>query len=131
MRMQFNAAQVDNPCQPRRIVHNNFFRGSARRKRKSHGTQPIRALPGRTLLIERLPFRAMNEPLEDDWTILNSIESTGSDAEIIANQFDLRKLGLSGKIGFVRMSDADLPPVDYKYLCGFFFAHIIRLPDSP
>ena len=41
MRMQLDAAQIDDPGQPGRIVDDNFFRSAAGRKRKRDGAQPI------------------------------------------------------------------------------------------
>ena len=86
MRVQLDAAQVDDPGEPRRIVDDDLFGGAARGKRERHRSQPGGPLGGRALLIERLPFGAVNESLENDRPIANSGERARRDRQVVADR---------------------------------------------
>ena len=78
VRMQLDAAQIDDPRQPRRIIDHNFFRRAAGRKGQRHRSQPVRALGRRALLIKRLAFGAIDKALENDGTIPNPGSAPGA-----------------------------------------------------
>ena len=50
---------------------------------------------GRALLIKRLTFGTVNEPLENKGTILDSGEGTRRDRQIIAEYIEFRELRLA------------------------------------
>jgi len=123
MRMQLDATQVDDPGESRRIVNHDFFRSASRRECQCDRSQPRRALAGRALLIKRLTFGAVNEPLENERTIANPGKSTRRDGQVVANDVEFREPSLPGKIGFVRVRHADLVSLDREQLGCFFFSH--------
>ena len=55
--------EVDDPGKPRRIIDNDLFGSSARRKRESDGSQPGGPLGRRALLIERLASAPLTKRL--------------------------------------------------------------------
>ena len=107
VRMQLDAAEVDDPGKPRRIIDHEFFRSPTRRERQRGGSQPRRTLGGRALLIKRLAFGAINESLENDRAILDPGESARRDGQVVADEIEFRELCLSGKIRLVRVCHAD------------------------
>ena len=72
MRMQLDAAKIYDPCQPRSVIDNDFFRGAARRKRERDRPQPLGTLRRCALLVEGLAFGAVDVSLEDERTIADS-----------------------------------------------------------
>ena len=94
VRVQFDAAEVDDPSQSRRIIDNYLFRRTARRERQRYGSQPRGVFGRRAFLIKRLTFRAVHEALENDRTIPNSSESSRGDRKVIPHKVKLRKLRL-------------------------------------
>ena len=92
VRMQLDAAQVDDPREPRRIIDHDLFGSASRRERQRYCSQPREALRGRALLIERLTFGAVNEALENHRTIPDSGQSARRDRQIIADEVEFRDL---------------------------------------
>ena len=123
MRMQLDAAEVDDPREPRRVVDDDFFRCAARRKRQRDGAQPRGPLGGRALLIERLAFGAVDEALEHDRTIADAGESARRDRQVVAHEVELRELRLLGEIRLVGVGDTDLASVDRQNLGCVFLHH--------
>ena len=97
MRMQLDAAQVDDPGEPRRVIDDDLFRGAARRERQRYGSQPRRPLGGRALLIKRLAFGAVDETLENDRTIPDSGERARRDRQVVAHEVELRELASASR----------------------------------
>src|ERR1700735_3563639 len=64
MRVQLNASQIHDPGQPRSVVHDQFFRRSARWKSQRNRAKPARMVGGSALLVKRLAFGSVNESLE-------------------------------------------------------------------
>src|SRR5260370_28787110 len=123
MRMWLDAARVDDPGQARRIIDHDFLRSASRRECERNCSQPRRAPAGRALLIKRLTFGAVNEPLENQGTIPDSTQSARRDRQIIAEDVKFRQLRLARKIELVRVRHADLASLDGEQLGGFFFPH--------
>ena len=69
VRVQFDATQVHDPGEPRRIVDDDLFGRASRRERQRHGPQPGRTFVGRPLLVEGLALGPVHEALEDDRTV--------------------------------------------------------------
>ncbi len=95
--MQLDAAQVDDPGEPGRIIDHDLFRGAARRERQRYRSQPRRPLGGRALLIKGLAFGAVDEALEHHRTIPDSGQSARRDRQIIADDVELRELRLPAR----------------------------------
>ena len=90
MRVQFDAAEIDDPGEPGRIIDDDLLRGSARGKRQCDGSQPGRPLGRRALLIKGLALGPVDETLENDRTIPNSGERARRNRQVVAYQVELR-----------------------------------------
>ena len=66
VRMQLDAAEVDDPGEPRRVVDHDLLGRAPGRKRERHRAQPVGPLLRRALLVERLALGAVDEALEHD-----------------------------------------------------------------
>ena len=77
--MELDAAQIDDPGEPGRIVDYHLFRGSARRKSQRYRTQPRRPPARRTLLIKHFALCPVDETFQNQRTILDSGESARRD----------------------------------------------------
>ena len=74
VRMQLDAAEVDDPREAGRVVDDDLLGGAPRRKRQRHRAQPRRPVVGRALLIEGLALGAVDEALEHDRPIADAGE---------------------------------------------------------
>ena len=72
VRMQLDAAEVDDPRQSRGVIHDHFFGGAAGGKRERYGAQPRRPGVGRALLVKGLAFGAVHKPLQHDRPIADA-----------------------------------------------------------
>jgi len=121
MRMEFDTTEIHDPREPRVVIDNNLFRYSTGRKRECDCAQPFGPVRRRALLIKGLTLGAINEPLQHNRPIADSIQSAGCNRKVIPNQINFQNLGLFGEVRFVRMGDADLTPVDRQGLGRFVF----------
>src|SRR6202020_388036 len=128
MRVEFNAAEVNDPCQARRIINHYFFRGSAQGKRQGDGSQPRRTLLRRTFLVKSRLLRSIYKSLQNDRTIPNSGQSAGSDREVILHKVELGEPHLLREVRLVRVGDRNFPSFDPNYFAGFLLGHGPRLP---
>ena len=78
-------------------------------------------------MIKRLSFGAVDETLENNWTILNSGNRARRNGQIGAYKIKLRDSCLR-KIQLVRIRDTEFTPLNREQLAGCFFYHPIRLP---
>ena len=74
VRMQLDAAEVDDPGEAGGVVDDHLLGGAPRRKRQRHGAQPVRPLRRGALLIEGLALGAVDEALEHDRAIADAGE---------------------------------------------------------
>jgi hypothetical protein len=88
VRVEFDATQIDYPGEPSRVIHHDLFRRSARRERQRDGSQPRRPHVRRTLLVKRLPFSAVDEPLQNNWTIPDSGHRAWRNLQVIAHEIE-------------------------------------------
>jgi hypothetical protein len=86
--MQLDASEVDDPCEPRRVIDYDFFSLTARRERQRNGSQPLGTLFGRALLIKRFGFGAVDKALENKRTIPNSGKSARRDRQVVTHQIE-------------------------------------------
>ena len=87
--MQLDAAQVYDPGETGSVIHNQLFGGTAGRKCEGHGSQPGRAIRGRALLIEGLPFGTVHESLQNDGAVANAVEGSWRDRKVVADEVEL------------------------------------------
>ena len=79
MRMQLDAAEIDDPRKSGSVIDHDFFRSAPRREREGYRSQPRRALRRCALLIKRLAFGAVDVALEDNRTVADSAERARCD----------------------------------------------------
>src|SRR5437879_13759202 len=94
MRMQFDTTEIDNPCKPGCVIHDDFFCGAAGWEGKRHGAQPRGALLRRTLLVKGRSLSAVHETLENDGTVPDSCNRARRNRQVVTNKIDLRDLRL-------------------------------------
>ena len=128
MRMQLDAAEIDDPGEAGGIVDDHLLGGAPRRKGERDGAQPVRPLAGRALLVERLALGAVDEALQDDRAIADAGQRARRDREVVAHEVELGELHLAREIGLVRVRDADLATVDREHRGFRFLGHDFRLP---
>src|SRR5687767_15849672 len=110
--MQLDAPEIDDPRQARRVVNDDFFRGSSRRKRQRDGSQPIRSVLGRALLIEGLTLGAIDEALQHVRAVADSRDGSRSDGQIVLDHVQLGELDVAREIGFAWIAYADVAAID-------------------
>ena len=132
MRMQFDAAEIDDPRKPCWVIDHDFFRSASRRERERYRSQPRGVLRWRALLIERLTFGAIDVSLEDKRTVPDSCERARRDRQIVANQVQFRELCLLREIQLARVSNTDLASIDREQLGSVSFSHKLKVgtPDE-
>jgi len=123
VRMQLDAAEVDDPGETGSVVDDDFVCGAPRRKRKRNDPQPVRPIVRRPLLIERLALSAVHESLEHVRSIANAANSALGDREVVPDDVELGKLDVAREIELVRIGDPDLAPVNGKNFSRFFLRH--------
>jgi hypothetical protein len=128
MGVEFDTAEVDDPCQACCIINHYLFRPSAGWKRQGYSSQPWRTLLGRALLVKCWLLGAVYKSLQNDWSILNSGKSAGRNREIILHKVALGKAHLFREVQFVRMGYTHLAARNRELLACFLFSHRSRLP---
>ena len=93
MRMQLDAAEVDDPREPRGVVDDDLLRRAARGKRQRDRAQPVGPLVRRALLVERLALGAVDESLEHDRPIADAGDRARRDGQVVVHELELRELG--------------------------------------
>src|SRR5688500_6496208 len=106
--MQLNAAQVHNPGKACSIIDYDFLGFATGRERERDGSQPVRPVGGCSLLIKRLAFGPVHEPLENYRTIPNSRQGARRNRKVVTYQIEFGELSLLGEVHLVRVSYADL-----------------------
>ena len=127
VRMQLDAAEVDDPGEAGRVVDHDLLGGAPGRKGERHRPQPLRPLLGRALLVERLALGAVDEALQHDRPIADAAQRAGRHREVVADEVELRELRLPREIGLVRVGDPDLAPVDREHRRFRCLGHDFRL----
>ena len=115
VRMQLDAAEVDDPRQSSGVVDDELLGGAPRGKRQCDGAQPLGPLVRRALLVERLGLGAVDESLEDERPIANAGDRARRDGQIVLHELELRELGLAREVRLVRIGDLDVAPRDRQH----------------
>ena len=126
VRMQLDAAEVDDPGQPRRIVNHDLLRRTARGKRECHRAQPRGPVLRRTLLVERLLVRTIHEALQDDRPVAYPEQRAGRHGQVVAHDVDLAQLHLAREVQLVRVRHAYRVAVDVEDLGIILLAHRVQ-----
>jgi hypothetical protein len=91
VRVQLDAAEVDDPGQPRRVV--TTISSAVRPEgNDSVPCEPSGPLVGRALLVERLALGPVDEPLQHDRPVAIPASAPRSDREVVADDVELREL---------------------------------------
>ncbi len=127
VRMQFHAAEIDDPGEAGGVIDDDFFGGAAGGEGEGRRAEPVGMVGGCALLVEGLGFGSVDEALEDDGAVANAEEGAGGDGLVVTDEVELGELEFAGEVKLVGVGDADVPTVDGKGLSGFFFFHQNRL----
>ena len=130
VRVQLDAAEVDDPGQARGVVDDDLLGGAARGKRQRHRAQPGRPLVGRALLVERLALGAVDEALEHDGPVADAAPARPSrDRQVVADEVELARACASrekyGLLGCVTRTSR--PSIDRTSACLFLAPSQSRL----
>ena len=106
VRVQVDAAEVDDPRELRRVAHDDLVRGPARRERQLDRLDPLRPGLRRALLEEELPLRPVHEALQRHRPALHPAERAVRDGQVVPDEVELRVAGLGKKTlsGFVMVT---------------------------
>ena len=115
VRIEVDAAEVDDPGQLRGVAHDDLLRGTAGRKRELHGLDPSGTRCRGAFLKEGLPLCPIDEPLEGHGAAANAAQRSFRDGHVIADQVELRVARLREE-DLVRVADRDLTPGDLEDL---------------
>ena len=116
VRVEFNAAEIDDPGETCGIIDDQLFGSAAGREGKGYRSEPVRVVGRRALLIEGGLFRAVDEPFQNDGAIADTGERTRGDGEVVADQVEFGDLGFAGKIQLVGIGYTNLVTVDCEDL---------------
>jgi hypothetical protein len=115
VRVEVDAAEVDDPRQLRCVVQDDLLGRPPRREAQLDGPDPLRALLRRPLLEEELPLRAVDEPLHGHRAIACAAKGAVGDREVVTDKIDLRVAGAREE-DLVGVADRDLPARDLEDL---------------
>ena len=101
VRMELDAAEVDDPGQAGGVVDDELFGGAAGGEGERDGAEPVgqvrraRASDRRARLLG-----AVDEALEDDGAVANAVQRAGGDGEEVADEVELGELHFAGEVEF-------------------------------
>ncbi len=129
VRVELDAAEVDDPSETGGVVEDDLFGGAAGGKGEGDGLEPGRAgfRVRRAFLVEGFAVGAVDEALEDEGTVSDSGDGSGSDGEVVADEVELGELDFAREVEFAGVRDADFAAVDLEHVDVFGFFHEIRL----
>lgn len=127
VRVEFQAAEINDPGKAGGIVDDDFLGGAAGGKGESHRAEPGGEAGGGAFLIKGLPLGAVDEAFENDGTVFDAGEGARRNGEIVAHDVELGKFDFLREVGFGGVGDADLASVYGKQLKSLFFAHNHRV----
>ena len=117
--MKLDAAEVDDPGEAGGVIDDELFGGATGGKGKGDGAEEGGEClwVGGALLVEGLGLRgleagAVDEALENDGAVLNSLKRAGRDGEVVADEVELGEFYVAGEVELGGVGDADFVPVD-------------------
>jgi hypothetical protein len=115
VRVEIETAEVGDPREPRRLVHDDLVRGPSRGEGQGCDPHPVRPVVGSPLLEERLLLGAVDEALERHRAAAHAHQGTIGHGEEVAHEV---QLGVPGarKVDLVRVADRDLAAADLEEL---------------
>ena len=115
MRMQIDAAEIDDPRQLCRVAQHDLARGAAGRELELDHFDPERPRFGRALLEEEFPLGAVDVAFERHRPAAGPPQRALGDGEVVADQIDLGDAAL-WKEDLLRIRDRDLAAFDLQQL---------------
>ena len=117
VRVEVDAAEVDDPGEPRRVVEDDLVGGPARRERQLGGPDPVRPVVRRPLLEEGLAGGAVDEALQRHRPAADAAQRAVGDREVVLHEVELRVARLR-EVDLGRVGDRDLAAADPEDLLG-------------
>ncbi len=111
VRVEVDAAEVHDPGKARGIVDHDLVGGSAGREAQGGRADPLRPVVRRPLLEERLPRRAVDEPLEGHRPPTGTAQRAVRHRQVVLHQVQLRVAG-PREVHLARVRDGHLAAVD-------------------
>ena len=124
MRVQVDAAEVDDPGQRRMVVDDDLVGRAPGGKRELDRADVLRDRLRRPLLEECLTIGAIDEALEGHRSVADADDGAIGDGEVVANEVELGDAGI-GEEELAGVGDGDLVPVEGQGL-GFGACHRSR-----
>jgi len=123
VRVEFDAAEVDDEGEACGVVDDDLFGGAAGGEGESHGAEKGGQVGGGALLVEGLGLAAVkagsvDESLEDNGAVANALKGSRGDGEVVADEIELGELGFAGEVELFRVRDADGVVVDLEEFGG-------------
>ncbi len=112
MRMELDAAEIDDPGEAGGIVDHHLLGGAARGERERHRAQPVGPLRRRPLLVEDLALGAVDEALQHHRTVTDAGDGAGRHREVVVDDVALGEMHVPREIRLLRMRDPHRPTVD-------------------
>jgi hypothetical protein len=109
--VQLEAAEVHDPREPRGLVDDDLLREAAGREAERDRADPVGPRARRALLVEALALGALDVPHEDERAVADAAERSLGDAEVVADQIELRDAGLR-EVRLARVGDRHLATAD-------------------
>ena len=107
MRVEVDAAEVDDPGKGGVVAHNDLVGCPTRREPQLDGVDPGWAGLRRALLEEELALGSVDEPLQRHRSTRHTAQRTVRDGDVVANQIGLGVAGVR-KEHLLRVADRDL-----------------------
>ena len=117
MRVEVDAAEVDDPGQRRGLVHDDLVGGPAGREGQLGGADPVGRVVRRPLLEERLLGDAVDEALEGHRPAADAGQRAVGDRKVVVDEVELRVSGVR-EVDLLRVGDRDLATADLEDLLG-------------
>ncbi len=124
MRVQVDAAEIDDPGQRRVVVDHDLVGGAAGGKRELDGANVVGDRLRGPLLEECLTIGAIDEALEGHRAVADPDDGAIGDGEVVADEVELGDAGI-GEEQLAGVGDGDLVPVEGQGL-GFGACHRSR-----
>ncbi len=110
-------------ARPASFVDDDLFGGAAGGEGESDGAEKGGQVGGSAFLIEGFGLAALkagsvDESLEDDGAVANTLQGSGCDGEVVADEIELGELGFAGEVEFFWVRDADGLVVDLEKFGG-------------
>ena len=127
VRIEVDAAEVDDPDQGGRLVDHDLVGGAPGRERQLGGPDPVGRVVRRPLLEERLLGDAIDEPLEGHRPATDAGQRPFGDGQVEVDDIELGEARV-GEVDLLRVRDRDLAAADLEGLLGRRHARTIPPP---